>query len=133
MIYIGRSQIIRINRMTVEHHGGNFVPPDNLLHPDVLDYVVEAVDAEMFGEPLYPSVIEKSEVYFFSIISNHIFQDGNKRTGLEVMLSFLDENGYDISHDLPNIRLTEFVIQVAAGQLTLEQVTEWLTANTVRR
>lgn len=116
--------------MTVARHGGNFVPPENLLNPDALDYVVEAVGAEMFGAPLYPSVVRKAAVYLFSIVSNHVFQDGNKRTGLEVALVFPDQNGFEIRRELPNTELTEFVLSVAAGQLTLAQITDWLTENT---
>ena len=54
MLYLNRDQIIEINRKTVERHGGNFVPPKNLLHLEALDYIVEAVRAEMFGGPPIP-------------------------------------------------------------------------------
>ncbi|MBK8347853.1 MAG: Fic family protein [Saprospiraceae bacterium] len=41
----------------------------------------------MFGE-LYPTLSEKAGLYMYNIISNHIFQDGNKRTGLEAGIVF---------------------------------------------
>ena len=37
-------------------------------------------------------------VYFFHIIKNHPFIDGNKRTGLLTALKFLAQNGYDIEN-----------------------------------
>lgn len=40
-----------------------------------------------------PSVSDKAGLYMFNIISNHIFSDGNKRTGLEAALLFVDLDG----------------------------------------
>lgn len=72
MEYLSKGEIILINRKTVRRHGGNFVPPDNFLHEDNLDYLVEAVQAEMFGSPLYPEIYDKASLYLFNIVSNHI-------------------------------------------------------------
>jgi death-on-curing protein len=43
MIFLSKQNIIAINKATVVAHGGNFMPPNNLLHPENLDYVVEIV------------------------------------------------------------------------------------------
>ena len=95
MNYLIKKDILTINLLTIEDVGGNFVPPYNFLHEENLDYLLEAVQAEMFGEPLYPEIYQKAGVYMFNIIVNHIFQDGNKRTGLEAALLFLQLNDYD--------------------------------------
>lgn len=110
--------------MTIQDVGGNFVPPLNFLHEEKPDYLPEAVQAEMFGEPLYPEIHQKAGVCLFNIISNHIFQDGNKRTGLEAALVFLQLNGYDLIVD-DNL-LTNFILAVASAEYTLEDVQEWL-------
>ena len=52
MKYLTKPFIERINFRTVKAHGGNFVPPSNFLHEESLDYLIEAVQAEMFGAPL---------------------------------------------------------------------------------
>ena len=93
MEYITKKQIINTNCYQVDTFGGNFVPLHNFLHEENLDYLLEAVQAEMFGEPLYPEVYHKAGLYMFNVICNHIFQDGNKRTGLEASLLFLQLNG----------------------------------------
>jgi death-on-curing protein len=59
--------------MTVQHHGGNYVPPYNLLNEHALDYLIEIIDSSMFGEQLYPEIHHKTGLYTFNIISNHIF------------------------------------------------------------
>jgi death on curing protein len=89
MTYLDKEDITYINEQTVAAHGGNFMPPSNFLHEENLDYLLEAVQAEMFGEPLYPTISDKVAVYCYNIICNHIFSDGNKRTGLEASIAFL--------------------------------------------
>lgn len=122
---ISKKNIIDINERTIMAHGGNFIPPHNFLHEANLDYVVDIIDAEMFGEPLYPSIWDKAAIYLYNIICNHIFSDGNKRTGLEVALLFLSINGYRIDRNLPKDLLLDFVIEVASGQKTLEECRDW--------
>ena len=46
-------------------------------------------------------------IYMFNIISNHVFQDGNKRTGLESALVFLKLNEYNIKNQLIRIKNPE--------------------------
>lgn len=127
MEYLFKEDVTRINYLTINDVGGNLVPPLNFLHEENLDYLIEAVQAEMFGAPLYPSIHHKAGLYFFSIICNHIFQDGNKRTGLEAALLFLQLNGYDLVVD--DELLTNFTLSVASGEQSLEQVQTWFEAH----
>ena len=48
------------------------------------------------GEDLYPTLISKASALGFSIIMNHPFVDGNKRTGHAAMEIFLVLNGLEI-------------------------------------
>ncbi|MFN3848284.1 MAG: type II toxin-antitoxin system death-on-curing family toxin [Spirosomataceae bacterium] len=131
MRFLTKSQIIRLNKATVDEHGGNFMPPSNFLHEENLDYLIEIVQAEMFGEPLYPSITDKAAVYCYNIICNHIFTDGNKRTGLASALIFLNLNGFDIANNIDNQTLTNFIIKVASGESSLEECREWFSQNSV--
>jgi death on curing protein len=129
MIYLNKKKIIRINQKTVEVHGGNFMPPSNFLHEANLDYLLEAVQAEMFGEPLYPNITDKAAVYCYNIICNHIFTDGNKRTGLEAGLIFLELNDMRLRKDLPLMDLQDFIIIIASGESSLEECRTWFSDN----
>jgi death-on-curing protein len=131
MKYLTKNQIVQLNVATIKAHGGNFNPPNNFLHEENLDYLIDAVEAEMFGKPLYPTLADKAALYCFSIIGNHIFSDGNKRTGLLAALVFINANGYDLSMDIDNPILTAFIIKVASGQSSLEECRNWFTANMV--
>jgi death on curing protein len=130
--YLTKRLIIRINQATVQEHGGNFMQPHNFLHEENLDYLLEAVQAEMFGEPLYPTIPDKAALYCLNIIGNHIFTDGNKRTGLGAALLFLNLNRYDLSVDVTNPILTDFIIKVASGQSSLDECRAWFAAHSVQ-
>ena len=131
MIYLNKQKITRINQRTVEIHGGNFMPPSNFLHESNLDYLLEVVQAEMFGEPLYPYITDKAAVYCYNIICNHIFTDGNKRTGLEAGLIFLELNGMRLRKDLPLTELYDYIIKIASGESSLEECKTWFADNSV--
>jgi death-on-curing protein len=145
MEYLRFEDFILINRLTVERHGGNFTPPKNLLKEESLRYLVEAVEGRIFGQEMYPEIHEKAGFYLFSVNSNHVFQDGNKRTGLEAALLFLRLNGFRLRDDLVRVSfelkevpssgetsnqiLYNFVIETASGKLSLEECGLWFKAN----
>ena len=145
MRYLIKEGILAINKKTIKRHGGNFLPPHNFLHEDVLDYLLEAVQSEMFGEAMYPLISDKAGLYMFNIVCNHIFQDGNKRTGLDAAITFLILNGYRLKKVLnkANINgkinpekgssskkiLEEFTLEVASGKLTLKETQQWFKEN----
>lgn len=131
MIYLDKEDIILINKETVEAHGGNYMPPCNFLHESNLDYLLEAVQAEMFGQQLYPDITDKASVYCYNIICNHIFTDGNKRTGLEAGIAFLKLNNMRLRKNLPLIELQDFIIKIASGESSLEECRTWFADNSV--
>lgn len=65
---------------------------------------------------------------YLSIVTNHIFQDGNKRTGLIASLLFLSLNGYHLKPDLSHDEIYNFTMRVASGELTLKETQEWFEA-----
>jgi death-on-curing protein len=122
VFYLTKAQITEINQAQVQYYGGSFIPPFNLLHQDRLDYLVEMVQAEMFGAPLYPQIWDKAGLYMFSIVGGHVFNDGNKRTGLQSALIFLEANGYALSERITDEILTDFTLEVAEAKHDLESV-----------
>ncbi len=53
-----------------------------------------------FGEDAYPTIYEKAACLFHSLIANHCFHNGNKRTGVLAMDQFLLANEHVLT--LPN-------------------------------
>ena len=115
--YLEKEDVLFINQRTVAEHGGNYMPPHNFLHEENLDYLLEAVQAEMFGAPLYPTIADKAALYCFNIIGNHIFTDGNKRTGLEAGLAFLKMNGMRLDKILPHEQLYAYILKLSLRRI----------------
>jgi death on curing protein len=131
MILLNKKEICILNFNTVQRHGGNFVPPNNFLHEENLDYLLEAVVSSIFGEEAYPTIPEKASVYCFNIICNHIFSDGNKRTGLASAHQFLRLNHFDFVQSVSNDILINFITEVASGKYSLDQCKQWFIENTM--
>ena len=79
------------------------------------------------GKELYPSLPEKAATLGFSIIQNHPFADGNKRTGHAAMAMFLSINNYIINAS--DDEQFEVILSVASGKLSREEFTVWLEKN----
>ncbi len=79
------------------------------------------------GNELYETVIQKAASLLESILINHPFIDGNKRTGYTLVRIFLLMNGFDI-HATQNEKYN-FIIQVASGKFKFEDIVEWLIAH----
>jgi death on curing protein len=69
---------------------------------------------------LYPSSIEKAAALLESILINHPFVDGNKRTGYTIMRLFLIQNGYDITGS--QNEKNEFIVKVASGVIKYDEI-----------
>ena len=83
------------------------------------------------NKDLHPTPIYKAAALIESILINHPFIDGNKRTGYVAMRSFLIANGLDI--DATQEEKYEFVINIASGKIRLEEITEWLASHIVEQ
>jgi death on curing protein len=76
------------------------------------------------GKDLYPSIVEKAAALGHSLIQNHPFLDGNKRTGHAAMEVFLFLNGFEIHSSVDEQEHT--ILQVASGTMDREAFTVWL-------
>ena len=76
------------------------------------------------GEDLYPTLIGKASALGFSIIMNHPFVDGNKRTGHAAMEIFLVLNGLEIDAGIDDQE--RVILALAAGELARDDFTNWL-------
>ncbi len=65
---------------------------------------------------LYPSVIDKASIILYTIVKDHPFYDGNKRTALLTCISFLNSCGFDLLkvNDIEIVeRVKDFMVMVA--------------------
>jgi death on curing protein len=69
--------------------------------------------------------------YAFGIVRNHPFVDGNKRTGFATMIVFLGLNGVELEV-APEIATAVF-LSLAAGEITEDQLTRWISDNVEKK
>ncbi|KHK95809.1 death-on-curing protein [Microbacterium mangrovi] len=85
----------------------------------------------LFGDDAYPSIGLKAAALLESIVRNHPFVDGNKRSGWTLTITFLWLNGHRHTMDVD----TGFalVVGVAEGRLGLEESAAIISAHLERR
>ena len=84
---------------------------------------------QSFGnEELYPSPILKAAALLESILINHPFIDGNKRTAYTIVRIFLLSNNIDIKASQEE--KYNFIVSTASGNTDFDSIAEWLTSNT---
>jgi death on curing protein len=111
--------------------GGLVVSDDNIKNKEGFEYMIEAPQTAIFGAEIYPSIYMKAAVYMRSIICSHVFHDGNKRTGLESGLLFLEKNNVLLKSDVASKELVDFATKVGHCEISLEDVAKWFEENTV--
>jgi death on curing protein len=77
----------------------------------------------------YPTAEEKASALVESIVCNHPFMDGNKRTGYVLMRMLLNEYGKDIKSDEDT--KYNFVIEIASGKMAYDEILQWIRAKVV--
>ena len=72
---------------------------------------------------LYPTIEEKASALIESMISNHPFVDGNKRTGYALFRLVLLTEGKDL--DCSQNEKYDFVLSVAKGKMKYDEILKW--------
>ena len=111
-------QAIGIHQVLIEKFGGS----SGIKDQGALEAALSRPFATFDQKDLYPTPVEKAAAILESILINHPFIDGNKRTGYVLMRLTLMEGGFDIKASQQE--KYEFVIQVTDGKLNIEQITE---------
>ena len=83
------------------------------------------------GQELHPTIADKASALGFSLVNNHPFRDGNKRTGHAAVEVFLLLNGYEL--EAPVDEQEQIVLRLASGKLERDAFTEWLSSHIVHK
>jgi death-on-curing protein len=70
---------------------------------------------------------ELAAAYGFGVAKNHPFVDGNKRTSLLAIYTFLGVNGVDFI--VPEADAAAIIFSLAAGEVSEESLTRWIRDN----
>jgi len=121
---ISVAQVLKIHSSTIENFGGASGVRDTGGLKSALARPFQTFE----GTELYTTIFEKAAAIGESIIMNHPFIDGNKRTGYLLMEALLRYGGFKITAD--DITLYNFVINISTGSMPFINIVEWLKENT---
>ena len=117
---IGIEEVVKIHEILIERFGGS----NGIRDISLLSSAINRPFQFFNGEELYPSALEKAAAIIESIVLNHPFIDGNKRTGYVLMRMLLLENGFDIS--ATQDEKYDFVCDIADGTIKIEEIKDWI-------
>lgn len=112
MRYITVGEVVAINEAEVG--------PDLLADFGLLESAVLRPQQTVFGQDAYPDVDTKAAALLHSLIRNHPFIDGNKRTAVVSVLVFYGLNGMGI--DAEQDEIVALAVDVAEGILDVAAI-----------
>jgi len=122
-LWLSQQEILAFHLLQLREHGGGFGLRDEGLLDSAL---ARPENAYAYGNS---DIHHLAMLYCSGICRNHPFVDGNKRTAYVAMLTFLARHKYEFNGDLIDAAMQ--MLQFAAGQVTDDQMTDWLRINTV--
>ena len=91
---------------------------------DLLDSALVAPEASFGGQEFYQGFEAKAAVLCVRIAKNHPLLDGNKRLAWMCLRMFCELNSYRLTSTDDDA--VAFMLEVAAGTIGLDEVTQWL-------
>jgi len=122
--YLSEAELIAINHEMISKYGGLHGVRD-------LNFLRLAVGRPQMSAGLkdaYPTIYQKAAAMFHSIINNHPFLDGNKRTSLFSAVLFLEYNGYRV--EFTKKEAIQFTLKAHNEDWTVEQIASWVKKHT---
>jgi death-on-curing protein len=119
MNYLTAEQVLFIHARIIAETGGTHGVRDLGL----FESAVARPQSTFDQSDLYPDVFSKAAALMDSLINNHPFVDGNKRTGIASAALFLKANGLRLT--APNAELEQFVLRVATVHPEISQLVAW--------
>jgi death-on-curing protein len=117
---ITESQALEIHAVLIERFGGSSGLRDKELLNSALNRPYQTFD----GNDLYPTTQEKAAAILESVVKNHPFSDGNKRTGYVLARLLLMNDKLDI-HATEEEKY-ELVISISTGSMDFEAIKNWI-------
>lgn len=120
IINLSLEQILLIHEDQVNRYGGSHGLRDIAL----LESAVYRSQVTFGGIDLYPSIFEKAGALVHSLLLNHPFVDGNKRTAMASMLVFLELNNYSFA--VSQKELVKTALSIENKKWNIQKISTWL-------
>lgn len=120
-------QFLQIHALIVEATGGSV----GLRDLGRLDAAIATQAQHVFDEELYPTIVDKAAAMIRSIIADHPFVDGNKRTAMLTGLTFLAINHVQFMAKPGEIE--DFAVKIANKKSDVPVIASWLHEHIVTK
>lgn len=109
-----------MHAVAVEEFGGSTGIRDR----NLLESALARQLATFEGKNLYETPFKRDAALAESLVLNHGFVDGNKRTAMYAMAAWLEREGYPFNAARGELR--DLALSIASHGLTTDQVASWL-------
>jgi death-on-curing protein len=123
--YLTLVEILELHRQIMQRSGGAL----GIRDLGILESAIAQPRMTFGGAELYPTIVDKASSLGFSIVMNHPFVDGNKRTGHAAMETFLVLNSLEINASVDEQE--RVILALAAGELDRDTFTKWLQQSVI--
>ena len=124
MISLTKEMILKLHNDVNKNYGGL----DGIRDEDLLLSAISSPYQTFGGKDLYPSIIEKGSRMCYSIVKNHPFVDGNKRTAFLVLSTMLVLNNITLFAGKKDI--VRIFQKLASGEISYSYFLVWVKAHT---
>jgi death-on-curing protein len=118
--YLTVEQVLFLHTRVIDETGGTH----GVRELGLLESALMRPRATFATRELYPDILAKAAALLQSLVQNHAFLDGNKRTGLIAMGLFLRFNSWQLLAD--NQEAETFILAIAVSKLDLTAIQAWL-------
>jgi death-on-curing protein len=125
MHYLTAEQVLFIHARLIAETGG----AHGVLDLGLLLSAIARPRSTFDGQELYPDLFSKAAALLESLIGNHAFLDGNKRTAIAAAGLFLKLNDFQLTAD--DSEVFDFTLQCAQGRVPLEKIRTWFETHSV--
>lgn len=123
--FLDKSVILKFHEDQIQMYGGT----KGIRSEELLESALAQPEASFGAEYVHENIFEMAAVYGFHICQNHPFFDGNKRTALIAIYTFLFANGFRLSADKRSLYAT--ILALANGKLAKKELSNYLEENCI--
>lgn len=120
MRYLTTDEVMLIHERILEKSEG----AGGIIEWKLLASAVKRPQASFDKNDLYSNLFVKAAALGHSLVLNHPFIDGNKRTAWEAMHTFIEENGFMLK--VKPDEIVELMLRVEDKSAGVEQIATWL-------
>ncbi|MBI2011329.1 type II toxin-antitoxin system death-on-curing family toxin [Candidatus Daviesbacteria bacterium] len=126
LYFLSVAQVLLIHDQMVKRFGGSL----GIRDLGLVESAVARPQSSFDGQDLYSNLFDMAAALLQSLLKNHPFVDGNKRTALTSAGLFLKINGYKLVNN--HQEEVEFAVAVDNQHLLIEQISKWLKDHSIK-